>query len=138
VLDSDPDLAWIRIRIDRRGWIRIWIRIHNPNQFNNIIKQYWPDRIGLSKKLQNNKANEVHHEYRYPGKKETGTNTGTGKLSQHISTGTGTGTQKKENVAIHISMYSVPSKEFILVQKKKPSQHSSTNIGTGTGQHAIL
>jgi hypothetical protein len=26
--------------------------------------------------------------------------------------------KKKKNVAIHISMYSVPSKEFILVQKK--------------------
>jgi hypothetical protein len=31
-VDSDPDLVWIRIRIDKKGWIRIWIRIHNPGR----------------------------------------------------------------------------------------------------------
>jgi hypothetical protein len=31
-LDLDPDLVWIRIRIDKKGWIRIWIRIQmNPD-----------------------------------------------------------------------------------------------------------
>jgi hypothetical protein len=30
--DSDPDLVWIQIRIDKKGWIRIWIRIQmNPD-----------------------------------------------------------------------------------------------------------